>query len=164
MYLLIHILLLLFHPLCLFRRVTARNANLLPVRLKEFDGVSGKVVQQNLLAPVAAHDVVAKMYSPCSELLNQGGKAMNLDLDTIPVFERSHAALNFLLPPPRRWAQAVQPNTIRFLQHLMDQLGDLLLRFLQGQALLWGNHVVRAHAPFDHTILTQQIALLLQAV
>lgn len=54
------------------------------IGLEGFDGIVRRIIQQNLLAAIAAHNVVAKLCSAQTQRLDQTGKIFDLDLDAIP--------------------------------------------------------------------------------
>src|SRR6266487_1120948 len=67
---------------------TEQGANLLPVGLKEFDGVARRVVQQNLFASIPIHDVVAKRCTARTQRLDETCEVIDFDLDAIPAPRR----------------------------------------------------------------------------
>src|SRR5215208_6501007 len=55
-----------------------------PWGLEKFDGVAGRVLEQDLLAASAADDLVAEVRPRVAQILNLAGEAVDLQLDAVP--------------------------------------------------------------------------------
>src|SRR5918994_5477007 len=82
-----------------------------PWGLEKFDGVAGRVLEQDLLAAPAAYDLVAEARPSIAHALDFAGEVPDLELDAVPASGLGSAPVGHGLPRPsgpRRVQQQLQ--------------------------------------------------------
>jgi hypothetical protein len=65
--------------------------------LKQLDWIAGRVLQEDLLSPVPAHDVITKAAPYATESFHRGRKIVHLDLNAVPAAGRGKLSIGHRL-------------------------------------------------------------------